>query len=68
MHGDKKSRRPWWDALIVVVAVTIFLWLGLQAQIPPLAMNVFWTTVLCVVLVFAAVGCGWLLWKRTRFE
>ncbi len=68
MHGDKKSRRPWWDILIVAAAITIFLWLGLQAQVPPLAMNVFWTTILCIVLVFAAVGCGWLLWKRTRFE
>ncbi|HMD19239.1 MAG TPA: GRP family sugar transporter [Alloacidobacterium sp.] len=68
-HGEhEKGRRPWWDILIVAIAVTIFLWLGLQAQVPPLAMNIFWTVALCVVMVFAVVGCGWLLWKRTRFS
>jgi glucose uptake protein GlcU len=69
MHGDDaKSRRPWWDYGIVAVAVAIFLWLGLQAQVPQLAMNFLWMSALCVVLVMAAVGCGWLLWKRTRFS
>jgi drug/metabolite transporter (DMT)-like permease len=67
VHGDHEKRRPWWDFVIVAIAVTIFLWLGLQAQAPPLAMNFIWTSALCVVLAFAAVGCGWLLWKRTRF-
>lgn len=67
-HGDPKARRPWWDYAIVAAAVTIFLWLGLQARVPPLDMNVFWTSVLCVVLLSTAVGCGWLLWKRTRFS
>jgi len=69
LHGDEaKSRRPWWDYGIVAVAVAIFLWLGLQAQVPPLAMNFLCMSALCVVLVMAAVGCGWLLWKRTRFS
>jgi len=69
IHGDhEKTRRPWWDVVIVAIAVTIFLWLGFQAQVPPLAMNVFWMAALCVALAFAAVGCGWLLWKRTRFS
>ena len=69
LHGDEaKSRRRWWDYGIVAVAVAIFLWLGLQAQVPPLAMNFLCMSALCVVLVMAAVGCGWLLWKRTRFS
>lgn len=68
MHGDDaNSRRRWWDVVIVAAAVTIFLWLGFQTQVPPLAMDVFWTSVLGAVLVFSAIGCGWLLWKRTRF-
>ncbi len=66
--NDAKRKRPWWDFLIVGAAVMIFLWLGWRAQVPPLAMNVFWTSVLGVVLVLAAIGCGWLLWSRTRFE
>jgi hypothetical protein len=69
LHGEhEKGRRPWWDIVIVAVAVTIFLWLGLQAKVPPLEMNFLWTSALCVVLAFAAIGCGWLLWKRTRFS
>jgi glucose uptake protein GlcU len=68
-HGDDaQTRRPWWDVFIVAVAVTPFLWFGLQAQAPPLAMNIFWTSVLVVLLVFAAIGCSWLLWTRTHFE
>ncbi len=68
-HGEhEKGRRPWWDIVIVAIAVAIFLWLGLQARVPSLQMNMAWTSLLCVLLVFAAVGCGWLLWKRTRFS
>jgi drug/metabolite transporter (DMT)-like permease len=69
IHGDEaKGGRPWWDYGIVTVAVAIFLWLGLQVKVPPLEMNFLWTSALCVLLVIAAVGCGWLLWKRTRFS
>jgi drug/metabolite transporter (DMT)-like permease len=69
LHGDAGRRnRPWWDVFIVAGAITLFLWFGLQAQAPPLAMNVFWTSALAVLLVFAAIGCGWLLWKRTQFQ
>ncbi len=69
IHGDEaKGRRPWWDYAIVAIAVTIFLWLGLQAKVPQLEMNFLWTSALCVVLAVAAIGCGWLLWKRTRFS
>jgi drug/metabolite transporter (DMT)-like permease len=69
MHGNStQTRRSWWDILIVATAITLFVWLGLQAQVPPLAMNFPWIAALSVVLAFAAVGCGWLLWKRTRFE
>lgn len=67
-RNSTHTRRPWWDALIVTAAVTLFLWLGLQAQVPPLAMNFFWMSTLCAVLALAAIGCGWLLWKKTQFE
>ncbi|HEX3438027.1 MAG TPA: GRP family sugar transporter [Pseudacidobacterium sp.] len=68
VHGETTGRRPWWDYGIVAAAIAIFLWLGLQVQMPALEMNFTWMSVLCVVLVFAAIGCGWLLWKRTRFS
>lgn len=69
VHGDHANgKRPWWDYAIIAGAVAIFLWLGLQVKAPPLTMNFAWVSILCVILLFAAVGCGWLLWKRTRFS
>lgn len=68
LHGEAKSRRPWWDYVIVAGAVAVFLWLGLQVRVPSLDMNLTWMAALCALLVLAAAGCGWLLWKRTRFS
>jgi glucose uptake protein GlcU len=68
-HGNSRQiRRPWWDILIVAAAITLFLWLGLHAKAPPLAMNLPWIAALSGFLAIAALGCGWLLWNRTRFE
>ncbi|MBV9720308.1 MAG: EamA family transporter, partial [Mycobacterium sp.] len=67
LGADATSRRRWWDGLIVASALSVFLWLGLQAQVPPLAINAFWTLVLGLLLISVAMGCGWLLWK-SRFE
>lgn len=62
------SRRPWWDYVIVICAVDIFVWLGLQARVPDLGMNLAWTAVLAVVLVLTA-GVGTIgLWRATRFS
>src|SRR5579885_3026794 len=68
LHGEEKSRRPWWVVLIVAGAVAVFLWLGLQVRVPGLAINFAWVAALCAVLLVAAAGCGWLLWRRTRFS
>ena len=67
-HGGANARRPWWDYAIVAAAVAVFLWLGSMVKLPPLAMNGLWVAVLCAVLLLAAAGCGWWLWKRTRFS
>ncbi len=62
------SRRSWWDYLILICALGVFLWLGVQARVPQLGMNLAWTGVLTVVLVLTAVGCAWGLWKATKFS
>ena len=66
--ANNSASRRWWDYLIVALAVGVFIWLGLQARIPALAMNFTWLAVLAAVLVASAGLCGWMLWKRTRFS
>ena len=66
--GDQTERRRWWDYAIVLAAVGIFIWLGIRAKVPPLAMNVRWIVVLSIVLLGSVLACGWGLWRRTRFS
>jgi glucose uptake protein GlcU len=66
--GSRSERRRWWDVLIVFAATGVFLWLGLNAIVPPLAMNLLWVSALTAVLLIALVGGGWALWRRTRFS
>jgi glucose uptake protein GlcU len=65
--GSRSERRRWWDVVIVAAATCLFLWLGLNAVVPPLAMNLHWIAVLSAVLLIALLGGGWALWRQTRF-
>ena len=60
--------RAWWDYLIVATAIAVFIWLGVNAQVPALAMNFTWIAILSAVLVISASICSWALWKATRFD
>jgi len=70
-NGDDakgSGRRRWWDWAIVAGAISLFVWLGADAVVPPLAMYWEWVAVLCVTLLATlAAGC-WALWTRTRFN
>jgi len=63
----KRRRRSWWDALIGVVALGVFLVLASIAEQPPMTMNAYWMAALAAAMVASLVGAGTLLWKRTRF-
>ena len=65
--GRRESRR-WWDVVIVVAASCLFLWLGLNAVVPPLAINLRWVAVLTLALLVALAWAGWALWRQTRFS
>ena len=67
-HGERSGKDPLWDFAIIGAAVAAFIWLGWKAARPPLALNLAWTIVLCGVMLLALAGCGWELWKRTRFS
>ena len=66
--GDRNEHRAWWDYAILATAVGIFVYLGLNAKVPPLAMNIAWVWVLAGVAVATAGVCGWGLWKTTKFS
>lgn len=67
VRSDGQVHRAWWDYVILACAVGVFVFLGMQARVPELAIDRVWTAVLCVVLVVAAIACAWRLWKATRF-
>jgi hypothetical protein len=66
--GHGPDRRRWWDYAIILTATAIFIWLACKATLPPLAMNLRWVAVLTVVLIVSLVGCGYRLYKQTRFS
>ncbi len=65
--ADAPAHR-WWDALIVIGAVSIFAWLGWLAKIPPISVQIGWMTALVLIMLAVLVGCGWILWRQTRFS
>ena len=65
--GGRNERRRWWDYVIVLAATGVFVWLGLRAVVPPLAMDLRWIAVLGGLLLLSLIAGGWSLWRRTRF-
>jgi glucose uptake protein GlcU len=65
--GGRDERRRWWDYAIVLTATGIFVWLGVHAVVPPVAMNLRWVGVLGLLLVLSLIVGGWSLWRRTKF-
>jgi drug/metabolite transporter (DMT)-like permease len=65
---DPSERRRWWDYAIVTAAVAIFLWLGIQARVPEIAMNHAWLLALVVLLIGSLVYCGLRLRRQTGFS
>jgi glucose uptake protein GlcU len=66
--GEGNERRRWWDYAIVLAATGVFVWLGVRAVVPPLAMDLRWIAVLGGLLLLSLIVGGWSLWRRTRFS
>jgi len=66
--STRPTGRAWWDHVIVAAAIAVFIWLGVNAQVPTLSMNFTWIAVLSAVLVISASISSWVLWKATRFD
>lgn len=60
--------RRWWEGLVVVAALGVFVWLASFATRPPIHFNLPSALVLAgATLVFLAVGAT-MLYRRTRFS
>ena len=68
MVARQEPRRHWWEALVGVAAVGIFVWLATFAKPAPIAVNLPWLVILSVATLVLLVVCGLLLWRRTRFS
>jgi cytochrome bd-type quinol oxidase subunit 2 len=66
--GNAKLKRHWWEAIIVLAAIGIFIWLGLGATRQEIVVNLPWMTVLTAISMVCLVACGTVLWRRTRFS
>src|SRR5208337_1311993 len=58
--------RRWWEAVIMIVAVGIFVWLGIGTVSQHLSLNMPWMIVLVIGTILPLGLCGTLLWQRTR--
>jgi drug/metabolite transporter (DMT)-like permease len=60
-------RRPWWDLLIVIVAIAVFVWFAIGVRVPRLEAHVGSAVALLAISVAILAGAGWMLWNKTRF-
>ena len=67
-NSTPSERRRWWDYAIVAAAVAVFLWLGLQARVPEIAMNRGWLLLLVIILAVSLLYCGLRLRRQTGFS
>lgn len=65
---ESTAGRTWWDYAILAAAVGVFVWLGSNAHVPDLAMNLAWVGILSLLLLVSAIGAAWILWRSTKFS
>jgi len=66
-NSGRRKARPWWDLLIVVAALAVFVWFAFGVRIPSLEARVAPAIVLFATSIAVLAGAGWMLWKKTRF-
>ncbi|HEV2444356.1 MAG TPA: EamA family transporter [Candidatus Sulfopaludibacter sp.] len=64
---DKAPRR-WWEALVLLGALAIFVWLAVGAERQAIAANSLWMAFLVAATLLLLIVCGRMLWRYTRFS
>ena len=67
LSGGADGRR-WWEYLIGATAVGIFIWLASNAARPDIPFDLGWGAALTIVTAIVIIGCGAVLYRRTRFS
>jgi len=66
--ADDKPKRHWWEVLVVLAAIGVFVYLAVGARRQAIEVNMGWMLALAAGSMILLVACGLLLWKRTRFS
>jgi drug/metabolite transporter (DMT)-like permease len=66
--ADQNPKRHWWEALVVLAAIGVFVFLAAGTVRQPIAIHMGWMAVLAGASVMLLVFCGVQLWRRTRFS
>ena len=66
--SGRGPKRHWWEALVVLAAIGVFVYLAAGARRQAITVDVGWIVVLGAVSIVLLVVCGLMLWRRTRFS
>jgi drug/metabolite transporter (DMT)-like permease len=66
--ADSEHPRRWWEIVIMLSAVGIFVWLAVGTRAQQIYVNIPWMLVLIAGTIVPLVLVGALLWRRTRFS
>ena len=66
--SDQRPKRHWWELLVALAAMGVFIYLAAYATPQAIAIHTGWMVVLGTASLVLLIACGALLWKRTRFS
>jgi drug/metabolite transporter (DMT)-like permease len=66
--AGQPHRRRWWEVVVMVAAVGVFVWLAVGTKAQHITVSIPWIIVLVVGTILPLGVCGTLLWRRTRFS
>jgi len=66
--SDDGPRRHWWEAVVVLAAAGVFVYLAAGAKRQAIPFHTGWMVALAAASLVMLTASGILLWKRTRFS
>ena len=72
LDGEELDKRitehRWWDYLIMITAITFFVWFATSATVPPINLNLLWIGILGVASLALLTAGVIRLWRTTGFS